>query len=76
MSEEAREARIDELAGSLADIALGLLPDATEASGLLIQAAHLCALKDLSPMELARAQLDAAEDFYALTAAKTKDRPQ
>lgn len=70
------EARLDELAQSLADIAFGIVPESAEASGLLVQAAHIVALKDLTPMEFARAQLEAAEDHYARVAASEKDCPE
>lgn len=72
--DEQYQQQLDKWAATFADTALGLMPDFTDAAGVLAQAAMLVCLKHMTPMEYAEASLAAAEDNYARISAAARPK--
>lgn len=62
--------QLDSWAEAFAETAQKLMPDFTDAAGVLVQAAMIIGLKHMSPMEYAAANLASAEDMFARVSAE------
>jgi hydroxymethylpyrimidine/phosphomethylpyrimidine kinase len=69
---EARDEQLDRIAEAFSDMATALTPNLAEAAALLSQASMITALRFITPMQFAEAQLQNAKDTCASIRARTQ----